>query len=122
MAHWERIEQGGLVLDTPTDDGVFVSLGAVGADPADPEFAAQRVALVMLSDVLFRRLRIERREVDALDLDEQLGRFAGLASFGVHVPAARAQETLSAMAEVVREALASPPSVERLMAAKRGAR
>lgn len=111
-----------IVTDTPTDDGVFVALGAVGVDPSDPQFAAQRVALVLLNDALFRRLRIERGEVYALELDEQLGRFAGLASLGVHVPAARAQATLSTMAEVMQELTAAPLPAGRIEEGKRAAR
>lgn len=111
-----------LTKDVPTSNGVFVSFGAVGVGPRDPSFAAQRVALALLEDEMYQRLRIQRGEVYSLGVDHALGRIADVSSFGVHVPAARVQPTLDVMAAVLAERLAEPAKPADLKKARESAR
>ena len=111
-----------LAKDAPTLDGLFAAVGAVGVAPTSPDFPAQRVALALLEEEMFERLRLERGDAYAVDSRHRLAPLADLATIGVHVPLDRAQASLDVMAAVIRERIAEPPSAAKLAAAKEAAR
>lgn len=111
-----------LAKDAPTLDGLFAVVGAVGVAPTSPDYPAQRVALALLQDEMFERLRLERGDAYAVDSTHRLAPLADLASIGVHVPVDRAQTSLDVMAAVIRERIAEPASLAKLEGAKEAAR